>query len=129
MATKDSIYKELQLSVAEAVQLVVNKESAWSPPEMTNRIVGYIARAVLKELPLSSPEAMMKMVDSAMQSFSSACQNKPWFFEIDLVGAFLGVIMEFLRLRGECCTQKIEDMVRLQCCGNCSVDAGRTPAI
>ena len=119
MATKHSIYKELQLSVAEAVQLVVNMESAWSPPEMTNRIVGYIARAVLKELPLSSPEAMMKMVDSAMQSFSAACQNKPWFYEINLVNAFVGVIMVVEKQEG--CShgyiqemESLYDMVRLQ---------------
>ena len=87
---------------------------------MTNRIVGYIARAVLKELPLSSPEAMMKMVDSAMQSFSAACQNKPWFYEINLVNAFVGVIMVVEKQEG--CShgyiqemESLYDMVRLQC--------------
>ena len=119
MATKDSIYKELQVSVAEAVQPVVNMENAWSPPEMTNRIVRYIYNAVLKELPLSSREAMQNMVDRAMHSFSAACQNKPWFYKINLVNAFVGVIMVVEKQEGGSHgeiqdIESLQHMVRLQ---------------
>ena len=116
MATNDSIYEELLHSVGKAVQLVVNIESTWSPEVMTNRIVGYIYKAVRKELPLSSREAIQNMVDSAMQSFSGACQDKPWFSEINLVHAFVGVIMVVEKQEGHSHgeIQEIESLVRIQ---------------
>ena len=116
MATNDSIYEELVHSVGKAVEVVVNIESTWSPEVMTNRIVGYIYKAVRKELPLSSREAIQNMVDSAMQSFSGACQDKPWFSEINLVHAFVGVIMVVEKQEGHSHgeIQEIESLVRIQ---------------
>ena len=116
MATNDSIYEELLHSVGKAVQLVVNIESTWSPEVMTNRIVGYIYKAVRKDFPLSSRESIQNMVDSAMQSFSGACQDKPWFSEINLVHAFVGVIMVVEKQEGHSHgeIQEIESLVRIQ---------------
>ena len=116
MATNDSIYEELLHSVGKAVQLVVNIESTWSPEVMTHRIVGYIYKAVRKDFPLSSRESIQNMVDSAMQSFSGACQDKPWFSEINLVHAFVGVIMVVEKQEGHSHgeIQEIESLVRIQ---------------
>lgn len=118
MAVLERIHSLLYQLVEQAVEPVVHMESKWSSTEMTKRIVGYIYKAArneeLQSHRLSSREAIKKLVDSAMQSYSAACQEKPWFFEINLVGAFLGVIMEFLRLRGKRCTQEIEEMVQLE---------------
>ena len=116
MATNDSIYEELVHSVGKAVEVVANIESTWSPEVMTNRIVGYIYKAVRKDFPLSSRESIQNMVDSAMQSFSGACQDKPWFSEINLVHAFVGVIMVVEKQEGHSHgeIQEIESLVRIQ---------------
>ena len=77
--------------VGEAVSVVAVKESSWTTHDMTRRLVGYIMSAASnKRLQgLSWIHCIKMFVGDAMDRFASACEDKDWFFEIDLVPAFL----------------------------------------
>mmetsp|Transcript_58764 Transcript_58764/g.93305 ORF Transcript_58764/g.93305 Transcript_58764/m.93305 type:complete len:419 (+) Transcript_58764:119-1375(+) len=109
----EMVHKNLYRDVPKAVEPVHHLEETWTEGEMVKRIVKHIYNsAKATELPkLSGQEAIKKLVQTAMERYSAACQEKKWFFEIDLVEVFLNVVWT-LRLVPRQRYENVSDMVR-----------------
>jgi len=99
----ESIHTNLFNIVGEAVAPVVTTEKTWSQQEMVKHIVRYIYRAAQSPelLTLRWQELGKRLVDQAMGSYGSACQDRQWFYEIDLSQAFASAAWELLCLNGK----------------------------
>jgi len=101
-AVLESIHTNLFNIVGEAVTPVATIEKTWSQQEMVKRIVRYIYKAAQSPelLTLGWEELGKRLVDQAMGSYGAACQDKQWFYEIDLAQAFASVSWQLLCLNG-----------------------------
>eukprot|EP00929_Paragymnodinium_shiwhaense_P112910 TRINITY_DN8117_c0_g1_i2.p1 TRINITY_DN8117_c0_g1~~TRINITY_DN8117_c0_g1_i2.p1 ORF type:complete len:536 (+),score=185.28 TRINITY_DN8117_c0_g1_i2:145-1752(+) len=90
----ESVYK----TVWEAVQPVRHLENQWSPDEMVKRLTRYITKAsnnpALAMMPLE--QLCKTLVESAFMGYSTACNEKDWFYDVDLVPAFCSSAFEIL---------------------------------
>ena len=95
----ERIQQQLYHHVGEAVASVSHLERVWSQSEMTRRIVRYIYKSVSNADLLIQPwrDCVKNLVGNAMSSFTAACQEKDWFFEISLTSAFVSVAWELLQ--------------------------------
>lgn len=98
-AVVNKIHELLYREVGEAVDAVIEMETVWSQSEMTRRIVRYIWNSCKNEDLQGQPwrECVKNLVSAAMSSYSGACQEKEWFFEIQLIPAFISASQELLR--------------------------------
>lgn len=98
-----NIHTNLQNIVGEAVNPIAHLEKTWSQSELTKRVVRYIFNAAKSPELISMPwnEAAKKLVEHAMHGYCAACQEKPWFFEIDLAPAFASAAWELLSASGK----------------------------
>lgn len=90
--------------VGQAVEPVAHMETTWSAAELTKRVVRYIFNSAKAPELLSMPqwdEVCKKLVDHAMHGYCAACQEKKWFFEIDLAPAFTSVAWEILKFQAK----------------------------
>jgi len=99
-AVLEGIHTDLFEIVGVAVTHVAATEKEWSQQEMVKRIVRYIYKAAQSQelLTLRWEELVRTLVEQAMGSYASACQDKQWFYEIDLAQAFASVSWELLCL-------------------------------
>ena len=98
------IHTNLHNKVVKEVEKVAHWESCWSAQELTKRIVRYIYNSAKKEnlrQVKDWEELVNELVDGFMHSYSAACGDKKWFFEIDLVPAFTSAAWEILKLQAE----------------------------
>lgn len=74
----------------------------WSAPEMARRAVKQLYRAgqALALLALPWERAAQQFVELAMQGYSSACGDEPWFFELDLGSALVAGAWELAQAGG-----------------------------
>mmetsp|Transcript_62454 Transcript_62454/g.115999 ORF Transcript_62454/g.115999 Transcript_62454/m.115999 type:complete len:396 (-) Transcript_62454:124-1311(-) len=87
----ERFHNALHRLVQEAVEPVKHMEVTWSAQEMSKRISKYIRNAAASEEVLAKdgfPDAAKLLIDYGMSAFSAACEDRAWFFEIDLVPAF-----------------------------------------
>mmetsp|Transcript_51929 Transcript_51929/g.121542 ORF Transcript_51929/g.121542 Transcript_51929/m.121542 type:complete len:389 (-) Transcript_51929:216-1382(-) len=87
----DRFHNALHRTVSDAVVQVHHLETSWSQQEMTRRITKYIRNAATSDDVLAMdefPGTAKKLVDYGMSAFCAACEDRPWYFEIDLVPAF-----------------------------------------
>jgi len=93
------IHDQLYHHVGEAVEPVQDLEKQWTPTQMISRIVRYIYKSASNEELQRQHwrECVKNLVAGAMHGYSSACQEKEWFFEINLIPAFQSAAWELLR--------------------------------
>lgn len=110
------IHEQLYHHVGEAVEPVSDLEKQWSPSQMTTRIVRYIYNSAKhEELQRQSwKECVKSLVAGAVNGYASACQDKDWFFEIDLKPAFQCAAWEILRAnRMKTSYRDVEDLIEV----------------
>lgn len=111
----ERIHHNLYARVEEAVKPIMHLESNWSEGELVKRVVRYIYNGAKSEDLLNQPwqEAVKNLVDKGMSTYQSACQEKQWFFEIDLAPAFTAAVWEILRRGGRpnAAYERVEEMV------------------
>jgi len=111
----ERIHTNLYARVEEAVKPIMHLESSWSEGELVKRVVRYIYNGAKNEdLPNQPWQEMIKnLVSTGMGTYSSACQEKQWFFEIDLAPAFTAAAWEILRRGGRpnAVYERVEDLV------------------
>jgi len=99
----ERVHHNLYSIVGEAVDDVKAEEEKWSASEMVKRIVGYIYKGA------KSPDLVQKsnwqelsttLVTSAMGSYTAACGDRPWFYQLSLGHAFTSAVWELLQLNG-----------------------------
>jgi len=97
---QERLHTALNGSVWQLVKQVVHLEPEWSANEMTKRIIKYFYKAGSSPELLSMPwpQAATQFVDHAMQGYSAACGERPWFFELDLAPALCSAIWEVVRV-------------------------------
>merc|ERR1719203_1728786 len=86
----EKLHAILYAEVGQAVSSVVHMEKNWSESEMVKRIVRYLHNAAKHEEVFSLPwdQGAKKFVSQAMHSFTASCQEKDWFYELDLCPVF-----------------------------------------
>jgi len=86
----ETLHGILYEDVGAGVRHVAAAEQTWSESDMTKRIVRYIVKAASASDLLNLPwrEAVTKFVHNAMGSYSASCQEKPWFYDLDLSQVF-----------------------------------------
>merc|ERR1712187_1096873 len=57
---------------------------------------------------------MGRLVVGAMQGYASACQEKQWFFEINLVTAFTSAAWSAFRLQARFHYKDVEELVQME---------------
>jgi len=84
--------------VGKAVKDCHHLETAWPEAEMTKRIVGYLVKGTRATGIFEAhwKSASQSMIDGGMQGLSAACQEKAWFFEIDLSEAISRSVWEII---------------------------------
>lgn len=117
-AVVERIHSLLYRKVEEAVEPVADLERGWTPNEMTKRIVRYIYKAASNEDLQRMPwrECVKSLVERAMSGYSAACQEKDWFFEIQLIPVFQSVAWELLKANRSqgVSHQKLQDLVTVE---------------
>jgi len=95
---RDAIHQE----VAKAVAPIAHLETTWSEQEIVKRIVRYISKAASSTDLYAMPweQGTRALIETAMQGYSAACQDKDWFFEIELAPAFGVAAWEIVRAKG-----------------------------
>eukprot|EP00928_Gymnodinium_smaydae_P044589 TRINITY_DN29733_c0_g1_i2.p2 TRINITY_DN29733_c0_g1~~TRINITY_DN29733_c0_g1_i2.p2 ORF type:complete len:413 (-),score=85.14 TRINITY_DN29733_c0_g1_i2:6-1244(-) len=85
--------------VWEAAQPVLELTAERSGDVLAKRVTKYLNKALHAPELLSLPwrEAAELYVENAMSSFSSACSDQPWFFELDLAGVLGAGVWELLK--------------------------------
>mmetsp|Transcript_39418 Transcript_39418/g.122256 ORF Transcript_39418/g.122256 Transcript_39418/m.122256 type:complete len:440 (+) Transcript_39418:3-1322(+) len=99
----EKIHTTLHTLVGEAATSVLHHEKTWSQSELTKRIVRYIYNSAKNSDLFSLPweEATRKFISHAMSCYASACQDRVWFYELDLVPAFAAAAWEVANASGQ----------------------------
>ncbi|CAE7201716.1 unnamed protein product [Symbiodinium sp. CCMP2592] len=86
----ERVHTALAKSVNKATKKIADQEKDWDQVELCKRIVRYLYKGAQAPelLTLHWRQAAEQFVDTAMQGFTAACGDKPWFFEMDLTSAF-----------------------------------------
>mmetsp|Transcript_39947 Transcript_39947/g.114885 ORF Transcript_39947/g.114885 Transcript_39947/m.114885 type:complete len:378 (+) Transcript_39947:309-1442(+) len=94
----ERLHTMLHAEVAAAVAPIVSQERQWTESQLINRISRYLYNAAKHEDLLSLPwaEACTKYVELAMGSYGGACQDKTWFYDLDLGKIFGRAAWELL---------------------------------
>lgn len=98
----ERVHTTLYTLVGQATETVTHMESQWSQGEMTKRIVRYIYTAAKDPELLNMPweQAARQLVEHAMGTYSTACQERPWFWELQLHQAFAATAWELCAANG-----------------------------
>mmetsp|Transcript_63354 Transcript_63354/g.169208 ORF Transcript_63354/g.169208 Transcript_63354/m.169208 type:complete len:472 (-) Transcript_63354:124-1539(-) len=98
----DRLHKALNDGVWKAAKQISQPDPEWDQKEMTKRIVKYFYKAgtPAELLQMPWPDAAQQFVENAMQGYSAACGDRPWFFELDLSQALCAGVWEIVRVSG-----------------------------
>ncbi|CAE7376886.1 ASPH [Symbiodinium natans] len=90
MTKLERVHAALQKAVNKATKKIADQEKDWDQVELCKRIVRYLYKGAQAPELLTLPwhQAAEQFVDTAMQGFTAACGDKPWFFDMDLTSAF-----------------------------------------
>jgi hypothetical protein len=106
-----SIHKALHEAVREAVQPVADLEVTWSPEEMTKRIVRYLHKSATADLmTLQWRQAAAQFVEKATLSYNSACHEKAWFRDLDILPALSAACWQVAEACGGFPRPKVEEV-------------------
>jgi len=99
----EKLHTILYSEVGNAVRTVTELEKSWTEGEMVKRIVRYIYKAASHEEVLKLPweDGIKKFIVVAMQSYGASCQEKEWFYELDLAPVFQRAAWEVLQSHPE----------------------------
>ncbi|CAE7480030.1 unnamed protein product, partial [Symbiodinium pilosum] len=94
----ERVHNALQKAVNKATKKIADQEKDWDQVELCKRIVRYLYKGAQAPelLTLHWHQAAEQFVDTAMQGFTAACGDKPWFFDMDLTSAFGMAFWEIL---------------------------------
>jgi len=86
------VHSALSEGVWAAVQFAGPVEPTWTPQELSKRVTRYLSKGAHSPDLLTMPwdEAVGRYLDRAMQSYTSACGDRPWFLDLDLTQALGG---------------------------------------
>jgi len=94
----ERLHTVLYESVGDAVKHVQATDDKWSESEMVKRIVRYIYKASTADGVATLPweEACKKFLSHALGAYTGSCQERPWFYDLDLADAFARATWEVL---------------------------------
>lgn len=94
----ERLHSALYVEVGQAVRPVHHVETTWSEGEMVRRIVSYIYRAAGNEelRDMVWDQVIVKFLQGAMGRYCASCQEKTWFYDLDLSGVFARAAWEVL---------------------------------
>ena len=89
----------LQKQVPSTVTRVYKQERQWSQPEMVKRIVRYIRKAALAKDIAQMPwkTGIEKFLDAVIGSYSASCQDRSWFYDLDLTETLISAVQVILK--------------------------------
>ncbi len=92
-------YRLLYSHIWEASRDVANLEPEFSHQELARRVAKYFYKAARAPELLAMPweQAARQFVDHAMQGYSTAYSERPWFFELELGQTVCAGLWELLR--------------------------------
>lgn len=100
-AVLERVHNVLYNEVWQAAQPVAQSDPDWSSHELTKRVVKYFFKAAQAPELLTLPwdHSAQQLVDNSMRSYSTACSDKPWFFELDLAPALCAAAWQLVQAR------------------------------
>jgi len=86
----ERVHTALNNAIWQATKPVMRLEKEWDQKELSKRVVKYLNKAAQPAELMTMPwhEAAQQFVENGMNGYSSACGEKPWFFELHLAPAF-----------------------------------------
>lgn len=99
----ERIHSALYNAVGQAAAQVQHLDGGWSEAEMSKKIVRHLYKGASEPELMNMPwdEACKEMVKKAMNGYTASCGDCGWFFDIDLVPAFMGAAMELVAASGQ----------------------------
>lgn len=96
----DKAHDAMYNAIWEATQSIAHMEETWEHKEFAKRVTKYLFKAASTPNLMSQPwyEATVAFVDKAMQSYSAACGDKNWFYDLDLAPAFVAGFQQLIQL-------------------------------
>mmetsp|Transcript_111919 Transcript_111919/g.361456 ORF Transcript_111919/g.361456 Transcript_111919/m.361456 type:complete len:598 (-) Transcript_111919:126-1919(-) len=99
---RQAVHGAMTKAVSDALDPLMRLETEWTLPDAVKRIVKYFYKACTFELVgMQWSKAVELFVENAVSNYSSACCDKPWFFDLDLRSAITDGCWEIVR-RGSC---------------------------
>lgn len=94
----ERLHTVLHTEITAAIGPISHLERTWSPSEMVRRLTRYLYRAACQDnLCTQQWEHCIKsFIAHAMQSYAASCQEKEWFYELDLAPVFQLAAWEIL---------------------------------
>ncbi len=93
----------LNKQVWKATKKIAEKEKDWDQTELCKRITKYLYKGAQAPELLTLPwqQTAQQYIETAMRAYSTACADKPWFFDMDLTVAFHMSYWEILSGSGQ----------------------------
>lgn len=98
----DRIQINLQGAVEQALDPIPHVDKGWTREELVKRIVRYIKKACTNPqlMQMRWDEVAKQVTHHAMQGYSAACGDEPWFYDVDLTPALCSAAWEIVACRG-----------------------------
>lgn len=97
------VHSCLNKQVWKAIKKIAEKEKDWDEMELFKRITKYLYKGAQAPELLTMPwqQSAQQYIETAMRGYSTACADKPWFFDMDLTVAFHMSYWEILSGSGQ----------------------------
>lgn len=98
----ERVHSNLYELIGKEAERVAHLEKQWSASELTKRVVRYIWSGLKDPDLMRQPwgQVAKQVVEKGMSTYGSACQERPWFFELDLRPALASAVWELLSANG-----------------------------
>lgn len=98
---RDGLHRAMTRAVSEAFAPLAQHEKEWAQPDAVRRIVKYFYKAATFEM-LGMPwqQAVEHFLGNALTSYTAACSDRPWFYDLNLVPAITAGCWEFVERGG-----------------------------
>lgn len=111
----ERVHTNLYNLVGQAAAAIAHHELGWSQQELVKRVVRYIYSSAKDPalLSLHWEQVAKTIVQHTMATYSTACQERPWFWELQLHHAFASCVWEIACSRGRqrASYQEVEEFV------------------
>lgn len=97
------VHSCLNKQVWKAIKKIAEKEKDWDETELFKRVTKYLYKGAQAPELLTMPwqHSAQQYIETAMRGYSTACADKPWFFDMDLTVAFHMSYWEILSGSGQ----------------------------
>lgn len=111
----ERVHTNLYTLVGQAAQSITHHDLGWTSSELVKRVVRYIYSAAKDPelLSLNWEQVAKQIVEHTMGTYAAACQEKPWFWDLNLNQAFASAVWEISCSSGRqrASYQAVEDYV------------------